>query len=177
MEFAQSIGNHYWMTSFCGYLRHHSGGLGGINYSPLYDGIAHKLTFNWKKYDGAVASSKSKHRFRVQKFGLVHRNPSNTSTTRDAISVSGCDNLTKFSTGSATTSGTGTLTFSTDISQPVGFYVQLETEGGGTGNTSGSWVKLWNVNWVSNKSKEAIMSAYKSYSAVDPPAKREIWTA
>jgi len=176
MQFNTKIGNHYWYTSYCGYLKHNSGGVGSIKYSPLYDGIAHKITFNWKKYDHALAENKTKHRFKVNKFGIVHRN-GDSAVTKDVKSISGYTNLTKYAASYTTSSGTGTLTFNTDQIQPIGFYVVLETEGGGTGGASGSWVKLWNVNWQSTESKDAIMSPYGTYSSFSAPSKREIWTA
>ena len=177
MEFAQSIGNSYYYTSYCGYLRHNSGGPGGTNYSPLYDSIATGLTFNWKKYDSAVASGKSKHRFRVSKFGLMHRTSSSSAQPRDTLMTTGCTNLLNFGVSSSVSSGTGELTFATSETQPIGFFIQLQTEGGGTGSTSGSWIKIWNVNWKSSKTKEAIMEPYTTYGWTTGPSKRKIWTA
>ena len=174
MKFKQSIGNHYWMTAYCGYNPKNSDSIRSISYSPLYDGIAKSFSFKYKKYDKA---SGNKHRFRVYKIGVVYRTADTSYTIKDHINLNGSwYNLMNFVEG-----GTYTGTVTVDIdqrAQPMGIYFQLETQGNGTGTTSSSYITVYDIQWQSTQSKEAIMMPYETHWYFNPPTpERPIWTS
>ena len=176
MIFAQSISNHYWMTSYCGWLSHNSANANQVKHSPLYDGICNSLTFNYKKYDDAVNSGRTNNRFRMMKMGMSFRDSSGSGYTRDLTPTSGQYwNLMNFGTSTATTTGTVTMSVPTNA-RPFGFYFQLETEGNGARYPSGSYIRIWNLKFGSTKNDEAILSPYEAQSSASAPYPRKLWT-
>ena len=172
MEYKQSIGNHYWMTSIFG--AHKQRNPADFNYSPLYDNIFKGVRFNWSKRDNGNSGS-TKDRFRLYKMGVVYRN-SNTGTALKDFSRDGSKNLFNFGT-TGTTSGSCELILSSGLSHVIGFYFQLETEGGGATTASGSWIKINDLQYIgTNNNREAILSPRTKYSTRTPATPRPIWT-
>ena len=179
MKYAQSISNHYWMTSYCGWLPHNSANADQIKHSPLWDGICNSLTFSWKKYDDAVKDGRTNNRYRLNKLGMAFRRDDGSGYLKDLNVTSGGSNLFSFNSNSSASSGitTGTCTVAVPLSKrPFGMYFQLETEGSGARYPSGSYIKIWNLHFRSNKSDEAILSPYQAYSSASAPFPRTLWT-
>jgi len=170
MEFKQTIGNHYWMTSIFG--AHKQQDPTNFNYSPLYDDIFKGVRFNWRKYDNG---SSSKHKYRLHKMGVVYRS-SNTGTSLKDFGRDGSQNLFNFGTTGHTNGGCE-LKLSSGLSHVIGFYFQLETEGKGSGSTGGSWIHISDLQYIgTNTSREAILSPRTKYSTRTPATPRPIWT-
>jgi len=169
MEFKQTIGLHYWMCSIFG--AHKQQDPTDFNYSPLYDNIFKGVRFNWRKYD----TGSSKHRYRLYKMGVVYRS-SNSGTTLKDFGRDGSQNLFNFGT-TGHSDGTCELTLSSGLSHVIGFYFQLETQGGGVGSTGGSWIKISDLQYIgTNNNREAILSPRTKYSTRTPATPRPIWT-
>lgn len=173
MAFARPIGDHFYMTSYCGYCPKNSPSLRNMNYSPIYDGIVKGFSFKYKKFDNAPTSS-NKHRFRINKIGVAYRTADTQYRLRDVVSYGTNYDLMNFvSPGTYT----GTVTCQIDrTAQPVGLYFQLETQGGGTLTTDGSFITLWDIKWESTETKEALMSPFTTYYNHTPATPRPIWT-
>lgn len=180
MKYAQSISNHYYMTSYCGWAVQNSSNASNINHSPLYDPICNKLSFSWKKYDDAVKDGRTNNRFRMVKIGMSFRSSSGGGYLKDLSAISGSySNLFSFNTNSSASNGitSGTCTMSVPANScPFGMYFQLETEGSGSRYPNGSYIRIWNLRFYSSKSDEALMLPYQAYSSATPPTNTPLWT-
>jgi len=172
MAFNTSIGKHYWYTAYCGYGPKNSSPMRDLYYSPIYDGIVKGFSFSYKKYEG---SSNNKHRFRINKIGVAYRTDNTMYSTYDVKNYSGqYYNLKNFVPGGTYT---GTVTVDMELrQQPMGIYFQLETEGGGIGSAGGSYINVYNLQWISTQNKEAVLMPYGTNYYYAPPSPRPIWT-
>ena len=175
MKFAQSISNHYYMTAYCGWAAQNSSNASNIRHSPLHDGICNQISFNYKKYDDAVASGRTNNRYRLRKMGMSFRDSGGSGYLRDLTPTGGQYwNLMNFGTSTATTTGEVRMSVPTNP-RPFGMYFQLETEGNGSRYPSGSYIRIWNLRFYSTKSDEALMLPYDAYSSASLPSNVPLW--
>jgi hypothetical protein len=168
MKFAQTIGNHYWMTSViaeCKPVPDYN----TKQYCPIFTGVQ-GIRFKWKRYCAGSDTAKSgagRHRFRCFKVGATFRSGVNSHELLDCWYVGSPHPFFQFKAGTQSGEIALTLRNLQERKQLVGLWFQLETQGNDTGTVSGSYIKIWDLD-IDCRHRKLILPKKAVYPKLEP---------
>lgn len=180
MMYNTSIDASRWFSSSIGFCPYNSDDIRSMRYSPLYDGICNGFQFKYKKFDQAAQDGQTRNRFRAAKLLMVYRNGNTGYYLRDCPFTGGAYfNFSNFVTGSSSTDKghfSGTISCSCPtLPHPIGMVCQLQSEGG-VGGKSNSYITIYDLEFYSSQTKEAIMLPFKEYYYTTKDDPQPMWT-
>ena len=177
---SSDIGDHYWSTYVFGAdAREEWGRASNIPHSPIYDEIICRIKFDWEKIDGST--KENRHHIRVATLGLIYRTGNSSYGIKSWPCPTG-EVLHRFekstTSGSKQTGSYNKLCGGAYVKYPIGFFVNLEWQGNGTGKASSGVPKviIKNLRLQAETTHDPIMVKFQNYSNFAKPNPIPMWT-